>query len=163
MVLWFVACLCGNFCWPCLRRSFLRRELCKKQEWASLRSHCLCVAFRFRDKQEFFFLSPEVEKWRAGQSGLVSVRVAWLWLQWRKKSFQKMNTLNNEISAASQQQSDGINQISQALNDIDHATQKNASSSEELSSTSEAMNSQSQELKNIVHHLALYVSGKNAA
>lgn len=78
-------------------------------------------------------------------------------------SIQKMNTLNNEISAASQQQSDGISQISQALNDIDHATQKNASSSEELSSTSEAMNAQSQELKTIVHHLALYVSGKNAA
>ena len=79
-----------------------------------------------------------VEKTDRGALGCGS---KWWSIEKNCRQHSKMNTLNNEISAASQQQSDGISQISQALNDIDHATQKMHPARKNLSSTSETMNS----------------------
>lgn len=74
-------------------------------------------------------------------------------------SVKKVADLNSEISAASQEQANGIEQISKAMNHLDQAIQSNASSSEEVASSAEEMSSQSESLKELVGSLRKFVNG----
>lgn len=74
-------------------------------------------------------------------------------------SVKKVADLNSEISAASQEQANGIEQISKAMNHLDSAIQSNASSSEEVASSAEEMSSQSVCLVDLVNELKTFVNG----
>ena len=74
-------------------------------------------------------------------------------------SVKKVADLNSEISAASQEQANGIEQISKAMNHLDQAIQTNASSSEEVASSAEEMSSQSECLKTLVGELGTFIHG----
>ena len=77
-------------------------------------------------------------------------------------SAKKVADLNSEISAASQEQANGIEQISKAMNHLDSAIQTNASSSEEVASSAEEMSSQSVCLVELVNDLKTYVNGQGS-
>ncbi|GLH71733.1 hypothetical protein GETHLI_02350 [Geothrix limicola] len=62
-------------------------------------------------------------------------------------SIQKTSDLVQEISAASEEQNTGVNQISQAITQISQAIQHTAASSEELASTASELSAQAQELQ----------------
>ncbi len=59
---------------------------------------------------------------------------------------KKVTSLIDEISIASSEQSDGIDQVSKAIQEMDHVTQQNAAVAEETASASEEMSAQSQNL-----------------
>jgi methyl-accepting chemotaxis protein len=59
---------------------------------------------------------------------------------------QKTADLVQEISAASQEQSGGVDQVNKALLQLDQVIQQNASSSEELASMAEELSAQAQVL-----------------
>jgi methyl-accepting chemotaxis protein len=63
---------------------------------------------------------------------------------------QKTAELVQEISAASREQSTGIEQITSAINQLDMVIQQNASSSEELASMSEELAAQAQALRDTI-------------
>jgi methyl-accepting chemotaxis protein len=60
-----------------------------------------------------------------------------------------------EISAASQEQASGIEQVNRAITQMDSGTQSNAAQVEELSSTSHSLSTQAQHLKELVAHFKL--------
>ena len=76
---------------------------------------------------------------------------------------QKLDTLNNEISVASQEQSLGISQLSQAMSEIDQVTQSNASVAENLSTNSTVLSEQALDLENSTHSLEVLLRGEKAA
>lgn len=78
------------------------------------------------------------------------------------ESAKKVADLNAEISAASQEQANGIEQISKAMNHLDQAIQSNASSSEEVASSASEMSAQSDCLIGMVQELRVFVSGGKA-
>jgi methyl-accepting chemotaxis protein len=61
-------------------------------------------------------------------------------------SITKTSDLVQEISAASQEQASGVNQINSAMTQLSQTTQQNASSSEELAATAEEMSGQAEQL-----------------
>jgi methyl-accepting chemotaxis protein len=61
-------------------------------------------------------------------------------------SIAKTAELVQEVSAASTEQSSGVNQINKAMSQVDEVTQRNASSSEELASTAEELAAQAEAL-----------------
>ncbi len=63
--------------------------------------------------------------------------------------------LVEEISAASQEQQTGVDQITQAIHQLDKIIQSNASSSEELASTSEQLASQAEQLKDTIQYFKI--------
>lgn len=78
-------------------------------------------------------------------------------------SVKKVADLNTEISTASQQQSDGLNQISKAMNQLDQVTQSNAASAEEAAASSEQMSSQAITLQKQVKDLTAIIEGENGS
>jgi methyl-accepting chemotaxis protein len=72
---------------------------------------------------------------------------------------QKVTGLINEISAASDEQAKGVEQINQATSQMDKVTQENAANAEESASASEELNAQAQELKVSVQNLKRIVGG----
>jgi len=62
-------------------------------------------------------------------------------------NIQKTAELVQEISAASREQSNGIEQINKAILQLDQVTQQNASASEEMAATSEELTGQSKQLQ----------------
>lgn len=68
---------------------------------------------------------------------------------------QKTAELVQEISAASREQSIGIEQIVSAIMQLDSVIQQNASSSEELASMAEELSSQSMNLRQTVQYFSL--------
>ncbi len=78
-------------------------------------------------------------------------------------SIKKVSDLNNEIAAASEEQSTGISQISKAMNQLDQSVQSNAASSEEIASTADEINRQAQLMKDVVHELNVVVYGEKAS
>ena len=74
-------------------------------------------------------------------------------------SVKKVADLNGEISAASQEQANGIEQISKAMNHLDHAIQSNAASSEEVASSATEMSSQAETLTALVSNMKSFISG----
>ncbi|MFH2035225.1 MAG: methyl-accepting chemotaxis protein [Candidatus Zixiibacteriota bacterium] len=72
---------------------------------------------------------------------------------------QKVTNLMSEVSAASNEQAQGIDQVNKAVNQMDQVTQQNASNAEESSSASEELASQAQQMQKIVHDLTLIIHG----
>ncbi|MBF0465017.1 MAG: methyl-accepting chemotaxis protein [Nitrospirae bacterium] len=63
---------------------------------------------------------------------------------------QKTSELVQEITAASQEQSTGAEQINKAIGQLDEVIQRNASAAEELASTAEELNAQAIELQEAI-------------
>jgi methyl-accepting chemotaxis protein len=74
-------------------------------------------------------------------------------------SIKKVSDLNSEISAASLEQTTGIQQINKAMNQLDQSSQSNAASSEEIASTAEEISSQSNQMQMLVGDLSSIVTG----
>ncbi|MEN0057313.1 MAG: methyl-accepting chemotaxis protein [Bdellovibrio sp.] len=72
----------------------------------------------------------------------------------------KVTHLNQEISSASVEQSNGISQISKAMNQLDQVTQVNAASSEETAASAEELSAQAESLKNIIGSLVHVIKGE---
>src|SRR5581483_3086405 len=62
-------------------------------------------------------------------------------------SIKKTSDLVQEISAASQEQSQGVGQINAAVAQLSQTTRQNASSAEELAATAEEMTTQAEQLQ----------------
>lgn len=77
-------------------------------------------------------------------------------------SVKKLQQLNGEVSAASTEQSKGIDQVNIAVSQMDKVTQSNAASSEESASASEELSAQATEMADMVATLATIVSGAGA-
>ena len=75
---------------------------------------------------------------------------------------QKTAELVQEISAASREQSSGIDQIVSAIGQLDTVIQQNAESSEELASMAEELSSQSQSLRKAVEFFIISDTGEAA-
>jgi methyl-accepting chemotaxis protein len=73
----------------------------------------------------------------------------------------KVGALVAEIALASNEQSDGINQVNIAISQMDKVVQQNAATAEESASASEEMNTQAQQLKGYVGDLVMVVTGSN--
>ena len=74
-------------------------------------------------------------------------------------SAAKVGELVGEIAAASNEQSDGIEQINKAVLEMDRVTQQNAANSEESASASEKMNIQAEQMKGFVDDLVVAPAG----
>ncbi len=94
----------------------------------------------------------DVGSQQAGESGVVLNEIL--------SAVKKVSDLNNEISAASQEQSNGISQIGKAMNQMDEVTQQNAAASEESAAAAEELSAQSSSLRDSVKVLASMVGGK---
>ncbi|HEX3048302.1 MAG TPA: hypothetical protein VHY08_26355, partial [Bacillota bacterium] len=68
--------------------------------------------------------------------------------------------LMEEIAAASQEQSQGIDQVNKAIAQVEVVTQQNASTAEESAAASEELNTQSQSIIGIIHQLNLLINGQ---
>jgi methyl-accepting chemotaxis protein len=71
----------------------------------------------------------------------------------------KVGDLVAEISAASQEQSQGIDQINKAVADMDKVTQSTAATAEESASASEEMNAQAEQMKQVSFTLVSIIGG----
>ena len=74
-------------------------------------------------------------------------------------SVEKSAGLVGEISAASTEQAQGIEQINKAVNEMDKVVQQNAANAEESASASEEMNAQAYQIKDFVGELKTMVDG----
>ncbi len=66
------------------------------------------------------------------------------------ESILQVSSIVSEISAASQEQQIGVEQVNQAITQIDQTTQQNAALVEETTAAAESMNHESEELKSAV-------------
>ncbi len=76
-------------------------------------------------------------------------------------TINKTSELVQEISAASGEQSSGVNQITTAMNHLNTATQQNASASEELSATAEELSGQAAQLQEMMSFFQLEHGGRS--
>ncbi|WII72790.1 methyl-accepting chemotaxis protein [Bdellovibrio sp. 22V] len=74
-------------------------------------------------------------------------------------SVKKVTALNNEIAAASTEQSNGIAQISKAMNQLDQVTQVNAASSEEAAASAEELSAQAESMSQVISTLVEVIKG----
>ncbi len=75
------------------------------------------------------------------------------------ESSGKVGGLVAEISEASSEQSNGIEQVNIAITEMDTVVQKNAANAEEAAAASEEMNAQAEQLREYVGELVVLVSG----
>ncbi len=75
----------------------------------------------------------------------------------------KVGELVGEITAASQEQAQGIEQINKAVSEMDKVTQQNAATAEESASASEEMSAQADNLQNFVSELSMIVGSGSGA
>jgi methyl-accepting chemotaxis protein len=75
------------------------------------------------------------------------------------ESAQTVGGIINEISAASGEQAEGIEQLTKAMMDMDKVIQANAANAEETASASEEMNAQAQAMKENAGDLVELVYG----
>ena len=75
------------------------------------------------------------------------------------ESSSKVGQLISEISAASSEQAQGIEQLNRAIMEMDRVVQQNAAGAEESASASEELSAQAQALKLIVGELMAVVGG----
>ena len=71
----------------------------------------------------------------------------------------KTSDLVGEIASASQEQSQGIDQVNTAVTQMDKVTQQNAANAEESASASEEMNAQAEQMNQAVQELVALVGG----
>ncbi|MCP3872684.1 MAG: methyl-accepting chemotaxis protein [Desulfobacteraceae bacterium] len=76
------------------------------------------------------------------------------------ESSGKVGEIVAEISGASNEQANGIEQVNLAINEMDRVVQQNAANAEESASASEEMNAQAEQLKEYVGDLVMLVTGK---
>ena len=69
--------------------------------------------------------------------------------------------LVGEISAASFEQAQGVEQVNKAVGEMDKVVQQNASNAEQSAAASEEMNAQAYQMKEFVEELRLMVDGSN--
>jgi len=74
---------------------------------------------------------------------------------------RKVADIISEISGASIEQANGIDQISKAIGQMDQVTQKGASTSEESAAAAEELLSQAESLKDLVQQLQEVVGGRD--
>ena len=74
-------------------------------------------------------------------------------------SASRVKALVAEIAAASNEQSQGIEQVNYAVTDMDKVTQQNASSAEESASAAEEMAAQAEQMKTFVDSLSVIIKG----
>jgi methyl-accepting chemotaxis protein len=74
---------------------------------------------------------------------------------------ERSGELVGQISAASAEQSQGIEQINKAVGEMDKVVQQNAANAEESASASEEMNAQAAQMKDFVRALIKVVEGNN--
>ena len=72
----------------------------------------------------------------------------------------KIGELIDEISEASIEQFNGIEQVNTAVSEMDKVIQQNAANAEESASASEEMSAQAEQLKDYVNELVVLVTGK---
>jgi methyl-accepting chemotaxis protein len=77
------------------------------------------------------------------------------------QSAAKVGDLIAEISAASREQSGGIDQVNIAITEMDKVVQQNAANAEESASAAEEMNAQAEQLREYVNDLVTLVTGRN--
>ena len=78
-------------------------------------------------------------------------------------NIKKVNNLIGEISTASGEQTEGIDQVAKAVNEMDHVTQQNAASAEETASASEELSAQAQILMDQIKVLTAQLDGNKAS
>ena len=78
-----------------------------------------------------------------------------------ESSTNKIGELVGEISAASNEQAQGIEQVSRAVNEMDRVVQQNSSTADQSASASEKMNIQAEHLKEFVSQLIVLVGRAN--
>ena len=71
----------------------------------------------------------------------------------------KVGELVGEISAASNEQAQGIGQVNTAVTEMDKVIQQNAANAEESASASEELNAQAEQMKILVEELSIMVGG----
>lgn len=76
------------------------------------------------------------------------------------RQVNKLGEMMEEVSAASAQQTDGVDHISRAVNDISQITQEAAANSEESAAASEEMSAQAAQLQGLVGEFTLASSAK---
>jgi len=76
-----------------------------------------------------------------------------------KDSSEKVNTLIAEITAASREQAQGIDQVNTAVSEMDKVVQQNAADSEESASAAEELSSQAAEMERMVAGLKALIEG----
>ena len=76
------------------------------------------------------------------------------------ESTGKVGALVAEISEASKEQTNGIEQVNLAITEMDKVVQQNAANAEESASSSEEMNAQAEQLKDYVGSLVILVTGQ---
>ena len=80
-------------------------------------------------------------------------------LQQIAEGARQANDIVSEIAAASNEQSQGVDQINTAVGELDKVTQKNAANAEESASASEELNAQAAELQSMVARFELMGAG----
>jgi methyl-accepting chemotaxis protein len=75
---------------------------------------------------------------------------------------KKVTEIVGKITAASQEQAQGIDQINKAVSEMDKVVQQNTTNAGESASAAEEMSSQANHLKNVVGDLTGLVGGKSA-
>jgi methyl-accepting chemotaxis protein len=75
------------------------------------------------------------------------------------ESAGKVAVLLEEITAASHEQAQGIEEVNKAVAEMDKVTQQNASNAEESASASEELNAQAEQMKGMVDELLVLVGG----
>jgi len=78
-----------------------------------------------------------------------------------KESSEKVNTLIAEITAASREQAQGIDQVNTGVSEMDKVVQQNAADSEESASAAEELSSQAAEMERMVAELKALVEGRS--
>jgi len=73
-----------------------------------------------------------------------------------------ISELMEEITAASQEQTQGISQINKAISQMEQVVQQNAASAEETAAASAELTSQAENIKDIIANLFSLVSGQKA-
>jgi methyl-accepting chemotaxis protein len=76
-----------------------------------------------------------------------------------QNSAAKMGELVGEISAASGEQAQGIEQVRKAVAEMENVVQRNAGNAEESASASEEMSAQAEQIKQFVAELLTMVGG----
>jgi methyl-accepting chemotaxis protein len=77
-------------------------------------------------------------------------------------SASKAGDIVGEITAASTEQAQGVEQINNAVTEMDKVVQQNAATAEESASASEEMNAQAEQMKHMVQGLVIFVEGQRA-
>ena len=97
---------------------------------------------------------------RADKGAGIAEKVA-LSLNEIREQAKKVNEIMNEITTASQEQTQGIFQINKAVNQMEQVTQSIASGAEESASSSEELSAQAESLMEIVTDLVILVDGQD--